>query len=216
MGLALTFMPTSSIFLFHTRSISYFPFMQEESSPNNKSGSTKKIWLRVLIIVAIGIPVLIELSTLVNLLKVQFWGEKEDTTEQVQTTGQVREIVEGDTLFTSPGYTLRLQTMRVEVSPGSWEFKLTLNARKDTISAYDVQVDSLGLRSGNILAGKGTLEWNTTSDFEVLETTEDWEVPNGDIPNRLFLTVYSDNDPDSSEIEHLDLPLGPIPVRYDQ
>ncbi|MDX1618876.1 MAG: hypothetical protein R3224_08830, partial [Balneolaceae bacterium] len=62
--------------------------------PSNNDTETSAIdrkWLRIFIIVAIGIPVLLELSTLFNLVTVQFWG-KSDTgsAEEQHPTVEVR------------------------------------------------------------------------------------------------------------------------------
>ncbi|MFH5833025.1 hypothetical protein [Halalkalibaculum sp. DA384] len=192
--------------------------MQDASSSNNESGRSKKVWLRVLIVVAVGIPVLIELSTLFNLLKVQFWGAEEPAEAQVQTTESAKEYVEGDTLFVGADslYALHLKEMRVDVSPASWEFSLILSASTSAeAEKYQVELDSLLLRSGQVLAGRGVLEWSSLREGEVSEVTERWEVPNGDIPDRLFLRVSQRSDSAGTE-EHLSLNLGPIPVRYDQ
>lgn len=189
--------------------------MQNESSTKKESSTIKKKWLRIIIIVAIGIPVLIELSTLFNLLKVQFFGKEEATNEQVQPAESVREVFSGDTLVIDESFKMVLKNMRVNVSPNRWEFEIALGSAGVPKHSSSFFIDSLGLNSGMTLPGGGeSSEWSTNQEAEKMTIRREWEIPNGDIPRTLFIRLEKEVAPDSLVKVHKEVPLGTIPVRY--
>lgn len=191
--------------------------MQDESPPNKESAGIKKKWLRILIIVAIGIPVLLELSTLFNLVKVQFWGKEEPENGRVQTENGVREVTAGDTLSIDREFMLIFQEMRIGVSPGRWEYKLELETTGETDEPFRIFIDSLELNSGVTISGKvASEEWVTETEdkWGNIEMGQAWEIPDGDIPRTLFMRLEKRVAADSVARIRKRVPLGPIPVRY--
>lgn len=186
-----------------------------KDSTEKKSKSSLSTWVRVLIIVAIGIPVLVELLTLFNLVKVRF-GEEEDTAKQeMEAAAQPPEVMIGDTLYADQPLTVVMQEMRINVSPSNWEFIIELRKQDPGKPRFGVMIDSLELNSGKMLPqSEETTGWEGEENSDTSEFEGTWIIPNGDIPKTLFVTVNKIFSPDSVTTVHEDVPLGPIPIRY--
>lgn len=188
--------------------------MEEQNADRSKSeGSSNKRLVRILVIVGIGIPVLVELLTLFNLINVQlFEDEKQDVRER-ESDVAVQELTEGDTLFADYAYPVVVDSMRMKVSARQWRFKLVFRLA-DTLSQHkpDIRIDSLQLNSGKILQGKDSYSWNTEGHAPLMVAR--WSVPSGDIPKWLFISSMQAVAEDSMRHITKEEKLGNIPVRY--
>ncbi|MDX1637729.1 MAG: hypothetical protein R3281_07155 [Balneolaceae bacterium] len=193
--------------------------MADDSPAENSSNKSSKKWVRILIIVAIGIPVLIELNTLVNLVKVHLLGEEPQAaghTEQVESN-RIREYVAGDTLFAHQDYALLLGEAQVDVRPGHWDFRMNLQAAPPA-TGYRADLDSIVLRSDRVIYPGDQAGWDRDNKGGTSTLQGTWQVENGDIPDRMYLSIYptGDSGSDTTRVERLDIPFGPIPIRYRQ
>jgi len=181
--------------------------MTDSDTPNSEEGS-KKTLIRVLIIVGIGIPVLVELLTLFNLVNVQLFN---DETDQMQKKGQpvqTVEFAEGDTLFTDSNFPVVISAIQINVSAQEWVFELQLLPSDTTIQKTPlVKVDSLKLKNSNLL--RSSQEWSASQSKSMR-----WPLPNGQIPIRLYMSARESITGDSARHIHQEVPLGNIPVRY--
>lgn len=189
--------------------------MAEESSENKSSSVINKKWLRIVIAVAIGIPILLELSTLFNLVKVQIFGKEHAAGEETRGAEPARELTIGDTLSIDRDLGIILSEMRISVSPMRWEFELGMKTAGRPDYPFTLYIDSLRLNSGSTLSGrKETLRSKMQEELGSVEMEAKWEIPNGDIPRTLFLTFDKAVSTDSVVRANKKIPLGPIPVRY--
>lgn len=186
--------------------------MKEGTSDSSENGkSSRKTLVRILIIVGIGIPVLVELLTLFNLINVQFTDDEPELHQEAAVESREFEI--GDTLFTDSPSPVILSDMRIKVSAQEWRFELSLMYPDSSAkNRPTVNVDSLRLLSGEILPVEGDFRWEMT-ESKLPQIQNDWLLPNGDIPDAIFISLV----PVSADSVILQqIPLGNIPVRYNQ
>ncbi|WP_372638664.1 hypothetical protein [Fodinibius sp.] len=184
------------------------------NSDSNSRNSTKRL-VKVLVIVGIGIPVLVELMTLFNLINVQIFEDEE--VRQPEQVAEVRQITEGDTLFRDYGSPITIELMRINVSAQQWQFELGLSL-PDSVDRepLDIEVDSMRLNSGKIHATGGNSSWNVQEEYRPSRLQAEWELPNGDIPSTLYISSFQQMKNDTASRVQQEVPLGNIPVRYNR
>lgn len=183
--------------------------MAEETSNN----STKRL-VKILVILGIGIPVLVELMTLFNLIDSQMFGGDETKVESSEQSVEVRTMSEGDSLFTDHSSSITLKRLRVRVSAQEWRFELGLEA-VDSLSQDELQIriDSLKLQSDKILLEEDSSAREIKNERPVTIYTQ-WELPNGDIPKRMYISSIQKVSLDSVARVQEEVFLDKIPVRY--
>jgi hypothetical protein len=184
--------------------------------PEEKSNNSTKRLVKILVIVGIGIPVLVELMTLFNLINVQIFEDEKDANSEGFDVEEVRGFNEGDTLFTEYSSPLVIDELRIKVSVQKWRFVLGMTS-VDSISQDMLQigVDSLKLQSDKILSGNENSSWEVTQS-KPAKVYGEWELPNGDIPKKLFIGIQQQIGEDSTEKVTQEVPLDKVPVRYNQ
>lgn len=191
--------------------------MTESNSPKeDDSGNSTKRLVKILVIIGIGIPVLVELMTLFNLINVQIFEDEQEVNQQKESVAEVRAVEEGDTLFADYSNALTINLLRIKVSAQEWRFALGLNPvdRLDQ-QQLQVEVDSLRLQSGKILSGTGDNLWEI-DDTVIVGMSAEWKLPNGDIPEMLYISSFQYIESDSTKRVQQEVPLRKIPVRYTQ
>lgn len=181
-----------------------------------KSQSSTKRLVKILVIVGIGVPVLVELMTLFNLIDSQMFGGDENEIQQQEQAAEVREISQGDSLFKDQASPVIIDTLRVDVRGRDWRFKLGLRAvdsvRQET---FQLQVDSLKLQSDKIMSSEDASFWQVVEEVPA-GVYGSWDLPDGDIPTALYLSSWQAVDSDSLTHIQQEVPLDKIPVRYGQ
>jgi len=184
--------------------------MSEEKSDN----STKKL-VKILVIVGIGIPVLVELMTLFNLINVQIFEDEKDVNSHDTNVTEVRGFGEGDTLFANQESAVLIDQLRVKVSAQEWRFALGITSMDSTSQEkLQIRVDSLRLQSKKILLGIDSSSWEVRQTVPA-QIYGEWALPNGDIPTKLFVSIEQ-QEADSTTRVSQEIPLHKIPVRYNQ
>lgn len=181
----------------------------------DSTGSNRKLVI-ILVIIAIGIPVLIELFTFFNLVKVQLFEEQKKTNgvEKIRETGRKEAIATGDTLFAvSPGAVI-LQDKRISVTPYTWKFQMGFISDSQTAAHTYIHVDSLSLQSGRMLSVQQSLEWQKEQDARNARAHFGQEIPSGDMPYRIFLQLQPAPGADFLPVIRRTFLIGSVPVRY--
>lgn len=181
--------------------------MTNSDTSNSEEGS-KKILIRTLIIVGIGIPVLVELLTLFNLVNVQLFNNETDQMQKKSQPEQAVAFTEGDTLFADSNYPVVISAMQINVSAREWVFELQLLPSDTTIQApLLVKVDSLELKNSDLLSN--SQEWSGSQPKSMR-----WPLPNGQMPVKLYMSAQESVAEDSVRHLYQEVPLDNIPVRY--
>ncbi|WP_441001380.1 hypothetical protein [Fodinibius sp. SL11] len=184
--------------------------MTEEKS----NDSTKRL-VKILVIVGIGIPVLVELMTLFNLINVQIFEDEKDANSQGFDVAEVSGFSEGDTLFANQVSKMVIEELRIKVSAQEWRFALRMTSTDSTSQDnLKISVDSLRLQSNKILLGSDSSSWEVKQ--VPIQVHGEWTLPNGDIPTKMFLSMYQPTREDSVEKVTQEVPLDKLPVRYNQ
>lgn len=198
--------------------------MPEESSGQKESTTSDKYLIRILLIVAIGIPVLLESMTFFNLIKFRLWDHSKSSKQKSQKVSQVEGFSAGDTLLTDHPLIVTLNDSRINVGPNQWIFEMEMRAYGNPSYEYHINIDSLGLSKGIIIPGTQNADWETETenenegnegtDEEYLKMEGKWRIPNGEIPQKLFITLQKVFTADSVVQLHKTLPLKKPPIRY--
>jgi len=177
---------------------------------NNEKGSNKKL-VRILVIIGIGIPVIVELLTLFNLVNVRFFEEKDKAESSQQV--EVRKFSQGDTLFSETAVPLVIDDLSMKVNPQKWNFKLTLSTIDELEGqGFKLRVDSLKLSNEDIL--RDSKGWEAEGKGKLNQTLE-WDLPSGEIAKILY-TTFQTSSPSQEDMSKItkEIHLGNLPVRY--
>lgn len=187
--------------------------MSEESKSKDSSRSPNYL-VRILLIVAIGIPVLIEFLTFFNLIKFRLWDEGGARQEQVQQTEQhSRRFSIGDTLIAESSVVLTLQDLRINVSPETWKLEMKLRAMQNS-AELKFRLDSLRLENGMMVRVSETSENESEDESGYQEIEGEWTIPNKEVPDELFITISRKVTADSMAEIHKRIPITKPIVRY--
>lgn len=187
---------------------------ENNSRSEGKSPNSTKRLVKILVIIGIGIPVLVELMTLFNLFNVQLFKDEQEMSEQPESVVEVRQITERDTIFRDYRFPIVVDLLRINVSAQQWRFELGL-AFSDSLSQdhLQIEVDSIKLNSGIILSAEEKKSWEIQESPTHRIQTE-WVLPNGDIPRIMYISSSQQQQENSAKRVQQEIPLGKIPVRY--
>lgn len=201
-------------------------FMADRKNDNGNSSWTLVKWL---VIIGIGIPVLVEVLTLFNLVSVQLWEEeRQEATVEVGSAG-LNLAEEGERYFRDTAGGVILRRMRIAVGPEGWRFRMefsgdSLTLDPDSLSSvppagegsvrWELAVDSLTLDSGQTLEPRGPVALLSASNAREMVASFEWELPSGDLPAAAYLRLQRrvEGRPDVSVTE--EMRFGNIPTRY--
>lgn len=187
----------------------------ENSGQESGSNTSNKKLVKILVIVGIGIPVLVELMTLFNLINVQFTDKEANQKETVGEVSESLDYTQGDTLFSNSTYPVHIAMMEINVSTQDWQFLLTLSTPlKDDQMYTPITLDSLRLQSGKTISVEQDQSEKTTQAGRHAISIKS-SLPNSDIPQKLFLSMPpQQQDSLKKQTETRSIKLGHIPVRY--
>lgn len=185
----------------------------DDTDSRQSSEESSNRLLKILIVVGIGIPVLIELLTLFNLVNVQIFGSEDDEIDQQkEPVTEMQRFAEGDTLFADYRSSVLIDQMRAKVSANQWHFVLRLINLDTSDTIQPIKIDSLQLQSGQMLEVQKKYDWNTTdNEFHI---SDEFSLPAGDIPVTIYISFVQPDSEDSKAYVQQEVKLDNIPVRY--
>lgn len=174
---------------------------------------SSKWMVRTLIIVGIGIPVILELTTLLGLI-----GSHMDSDElpgNRAKSAQSKVVTPNTELLPGTPMSEVLSSASVSVGSESWQFEivLTLSELKG-ISRYTLQLDSLMTRDGTLV--QNSFKWNQepVADDTTLNFNAQWELPPGEQPDAVTLrTIYHTEGDSITHNVHRRLVFDKVPVQ---
>lgn len=187
----------------------------------DKNGGSRWRLVTWLAVIGIGVPVLVAVLTLFNLVSVPFWDEGGEDARQVASAE--REMAEeGDRFFAETGGGITLRQLRLFVGPGEWQFRMEFSGDslsvpatgKGGMVAWHLTVDRLVLEGGQAMGERGPLSLVSSGNARSTVASFAWNVPAGYLPvrARLRLVHRVGGDRVSSQTEVLH--FGNIPERY--
>lgn len=173
-------------------------------------GPEQKTLLRLLIIVGIGLPILIEVVTFGSMMGHHLVGDTGgEAVPETPTAGQAGASV-GDPILESSEVSARIEAASVVTADEGWRFTLTVNVTNTGPDPAAVRFDSVTTRSGETIAGAastGQLPAEETDDV-----TKSWLLPPGERPATVSVTVLQYPDGESAQSTQYTVALGDIPV----
>ena len=177
------------------------------------SGPDQTTLIRVLIVVGIGLPILIEIATFGGMLSHYVAGGDggDAATASAKTpTPEVTGADTGDEVLTRAGPTVHISRASVLTTDDGWQFLLALNVTNDGERPAEVQVGAATAHNGATVAGTGT-----TGNLEPGETgqvTGSWMLPSGERPASVSVTVVTATSDGGTDSTAHTVELGDIPV----
>lgn len=186
---------------------------KENHDSRQSSEDSSNRLLKILIAVGIGIPVLIELMTVFNLINVQIFGNGDkEVAKQEQPVVEEQLFAEGDTLFADFGSPLLIEEMRAKVDAQQWRFAIQFNRIDSSETEQPIKIDSLRLQSGKVLDIQKAYQWDRTDGK--IYISDEWTLPSGDIPVTMYISSDQSMSSDTTERVQQEVKLDNLPVRY--
>ncbi len=180
-----------------------------ENSGNVEKKSSRKNLLRILVILGIGIPLLLELFTLFKL----FTGEEKHG--EIKITEDVKMVTAGDQVIPVTPPVIVLEYARILASPEEFIFEIELELEDIPGKRFVLELEDLKLKSGQTIKTTKRKTWRVSDNSKNEgEFETNWSIPPGDTPEGLKLktVIYTDKD-EKKEMEH-NVIFGKIPVMY--
>lgn len=178
---------------------------QEEAQKENR-GVSRRTLLRILIAVAVGIPILIESITFLRLLL----SPDEDEEDGGDGTGDDAVGI-GDEILKETPQEETISNAVVLVREENWFFSLGVEIQNNTQKEYRIEFGNVKTKSGKTFpseVGSFIVEPEQTRTVE-----SEWVLPEAEMPDEVTVTaVYSDEQGEQQEITQ-DIKLGKIPLQ---
>jgi len=143
--------------------------------------------VRVLIVLAIAIPIVIEVVTFGGLIAHYLDGGGDGAA--ATPTPEMAGSTTGDEILTETAATERIDAATVTEADNATRFVLTVRVT-DPLDGYELRLGTVTTRAGRTVAGSGA----TTGTLDAGEdglVTGTWKLPDGDEPDTLTVTVVS-------------------------
>jgi hypothetical protein len=166
----------------------------------------RRTLIRLLIVLAIAIPVLVEAVTFFGLLEAQLVGGDGEPT----ATPTADRVGVGDELLpaTPPTETVTDAVIRGQDTP--WLFVLTVEVQNPTDAPYELQLETLTLGSGQTVAGGAST--GRVPPGGTGQVTGAWEIPEGSTPAALAVRAIAHREDGRQETTAV-VDLAKVPVR---
>jgi hypothetical protein len=158
-----------------------------------------KQWIRLLVIVGIGIPILIEVVTFAGMVSHPAGSGTSGATATDAPTG----AVEGDEILPSTESIERIDSAAVVARNDGWQFRLTVSVNNSAPSAQELRFGPVTTRAGRTVEGSVTT--GTVRPGETQTVAGSWLLPKGQRPASIEVTVVDEETAHTVE-------LGDVPV----
>jgi hypothetical protein len=158
-------------------------------APDDEDSRSLKLLVRLLIVLAIAIPLVIEGATVVSLVGEQFGPEAPATATPVPE----RSVTEGDELLTETPQRERITEALVTVREEAWSFSLTVAVSNNESVPYELQVGPVQTGGGDTVSGRATTGQVAPGANTTLRRT--WELPAGQRPASITVVALRYTDP---------------------
>jgi len=175
-------------------------------------GPEQKTLIRLLIVIGIGLPILIEVATFGSMLGHHVAGDGGGGGDAAPGTPTAVEtgVVTGDEILDEPNLSARIESASVVTENDGWRFTVTVNATNTGQTPAAVRLGGVTSRSGTTVDGAATTD--RIQPGESASVTESWLLPPGERPGRLAVTTVRYPADGTPETESHTVTLGDIPV----
>ncbi|MDS0280903.1 hypothetical protein [Haloarcula onubensis] len=164
--------------------------------------------VRVLLVLAIGLPIAIEVVTFGGLVGHYVGGGQGAATPTA--TPEVDGAAVGDEILPETTATERVTEATVVAREDSWRFVLTVNVT-DAADGYELRLDSVTTRDGRTVDGSGATT-GALSPGQSGAVTGTWRLPAGQRPDTLRATVVTTPANGTASARGYTVEIGDVPV----
>lgn len=162
--------------------------------------------VRVLLVLAIGLPIVIEIVTFGGLIGHYLGGEQGTAAPTPEVSG----ATVGDEILPETAATERVTEATVVARDDSWQFVLTVNVT-DTTGVYELRLDSATTRDGRTVEGSGATT-GALSPGQSGAVTATWGLPAGQRPDTVRATVVTTPENGTASARGYTVEIGNVPV----
>ncbi len=173
-------------------------------------GPPQVTMVRVLIVLAIAIPILIEVVTFGGLIG-HYLGGGDDPAAATETPTPEREGAGvGATILNETAATERIDSASLITGEDSWQFILTVGVDGPG-EPYELRLNSVTTREGTTVEGSGATTGRLAAD-QSGTVTGTWLLPPGEHPETLAVTVVTTPDGGTEQAREYTVTVGNVPV----
>lgn len=171
------------------------------------SGIDRRRLVRILIILGIGLPIMIELFTFSGLVSHSLLG---DGTETETPTPMADAVGVGDELLAETPSEERITTASVGQTGTGWQFVLTVQVTNEAAAPYELRLGTVHTTAGTDVEGAATTDRIEPGETDTV--TGSWTLPEGERPRSLDVTAltYGTEGPTRTNAT---VQLKPVPIQ---
>jgi len=159
--------------------------------PDAPGGMERRTLVRLLVALAIGVPLVVEGGTLLGLLDRAFGGgngDEEGSGGNGSPTGTPtrRAVGVGDELLPETTPVEEVTDMTLRATGDGWRFELTAEVRNDLDTAYEFRLGAVSTDDRTVEGGAGT---GTMASGETATITGRWDLPEGEAPEAVAVSA---------------------------
>jgi hypothetical protein len=167
--------------------------------------------VRVLLILAIGIPIIIEVVTFGGLIGHYMGGGGADPAAATATeTPAATGATAGDEILDATAPNERITAASVTTGDDSWQFTLTVNVT-GVGDRYELRLGAVTTDGGNSVEGSGS-STGTLAAGESGTVTGTWALPSGERPASVSVTAVTTPDDGTATATDYTVAIGDVPV----
>lgn len=183
-----------------------------DEADETDDGVSRRWLVRLLVGLGIGIPVLVEASTFLGLLRSHLPGDGGDDGDTAATSTPTENdaVGVGDELLaaTAPRETVR--EAQIDVQDGDWQFELTVEVENTGETPYALRLGTVTTTNGERVEGSASTGRIPPGETETVTGT--WPLPSNDWPETVTVIALAYDGDDVGTTER-QVKLGQVPVR---
>lgn len=176
-------------------------------SDDAENEASRRRLIRRIALLALLIPIVVELFTFGGLLRRELFGGG-DTPTATPSRTDVRDAVGvGDELLAETAASETITTSEVRTADDGWTYVLRITVENGTDASVELRVESIELRDGSTVEGVATT--GKIPPGENGELTRAWDLPDQTMPTGVTATATQDDE----EVVSRTVPIERPPVQ---
>lgn len=175
-------------------------------------GVNRKRLVRILLVLAIGIPLIVEGATFTGLISTKLLGGGADDGAATATptpTPAVERVGVGEQLLPDTEPDERVTTTSLRAESGNWVYTMSVTVNNTSNSTYELRLHSITTGDGTTVAEVSSV---TLDPGERGAVTGQWALPEGSRPDYVAVVAVSGTGDDATTIRR-EVPVERVPVQ---
>lgn len=173
----------------------------------DEEGIDRRRLVRILIVLAIGVPILIEATTFFGLVSHSFGDDGGDAGTP---TPMPDAVGVGDDLLADTDQEERITTASVGQGDGDWQFVFTVQVENAGEDPYELAIGTVQTTAGTAVEGAATT--GRMQPGETTTVTGSWHLPEGERPRSVAVTATTYSSAGQNQTTET-VRLEPVPVQ---